>query len=105
MATCLACLTEWDLLKLILEELENLAPSTTIQSGSKAIGSGVDTVTVTFPEVFDHVPDVVVSISRPAAEDLIDVNIDEASISATGFTVSLGTHTGSANYKLKWIAN
>lgn len=77
----------------------------TLQSGSQNIGSGVDTISVTFPVAFAATPDVVLTISRPAAEDLIQVNIDDASLTTTGFTASLSATTGSANYKLKWFAN
>lgn len=79
--------------------------NTTLQSGSQNIGSGVSTISVVFGTPFLSVPDVVVSISRPAAEPLIDVNIDEASITVNGFTASLGATTDTANYKLKWMAN
>lgn len=79
--------------------------TSTLQSGSQAIGSGVDTISVVFPVAFAGVPDVVISISRPVAENLIQANIDEASITVNGFTASLGAATGSANYILKWMAN
>lgn len=79
--------------------------TTGLQSGSQAIGAGVDTISVVFPVAFTAVPDVVVSISRPVAEGLIDVNIDEASITVAGFTASLGATTPTANFRLKWFAH
>lgn len=82
----------------------SVVTNSTLQSGSEAIGSGVDTISVVFPTAFGVIPNVVVSISRPVAENMIEVNIDEASISGAGFTCSLGAATGSANYKLKWMA-
>lgn len=81
------------------------ATASTLQSGSQAIGSGVDTISVVFPVAYAVAPIVVASISRPVAENLIEFNIDEASITVNGFTASLGASTGSANYKLKWMAN
>jgi len=75
-----------------------------LQSGSTDIGNGVDTISVVFGTAFSGVPAVVVSISRPAGEDMISVNLDEASITAAGFTASLGATTASANYKIKWMA-
>lgn len=79
--------------------------NTTLQSGSQNIGAAVDTISVVFPVAFVALPDVVLTISRPAAEDLIYVNIDDASLTVAGFTASLSATTGSANYKLKWFAN
>lgn len=78
--------------------------ATDIQAGSQNIGSGVDTISVVFPVAFAVAPVVVASMSRPVAEGLIEFNIDQASITTTGFTASLGATTGSANYKLKWMA-
>lgn len=79
--------------------------TTGLQSERQAIGAGVDMVAVVFPTPFAAVPTVVASISRPAAEDLIPFNIDEASITVNGFTASLGATTGSANYKFNWLAH
>lgn len=79
--------------------------TSSVQSGSQAIGSGVDTISVVFPVAFGAAPDVIISISRPVAENLIHANIDSASVTAAGFTASLGATTGSANYVLTWIAN
>lgn len=79
--------------------------ASSLQSGSQAIGSGVDTISVVFPVAFGAAPDVIISVSRPVAENLIHANIDSASVTAAGFTASLGATTGSANYVLTWIAN
>lgn len=79
--------------------------TSTLQSGSQDIGSGVDTIAVVFPVAYAVAPVVVISMSRPVAESLIFVNIDQASITTLGFTASLSATTGSANYKLKWMAN
>lgn len=76
-----------------------------LQSGSQAIGSGLDTVSVVFPVAYAAVPTVVVSLSRPAADPIMEVNIDEASITVNGFTASLGGTTVDANYRLKWMAS
>lgn len=76
-----------------------------IQAGSADIGSGVSTISVTFPTAFSAVPIVVISISRPSGEDLIYATIDSASISTTGFTCSLSATTPTANFDLKWMAN
>lgn len=92
--------------KIIADSGVNISDVTLgLQSGSQAIGAGVDTIAVVFPTPFTAVPDVVVSISRPVAEGLIDVNIDEASITVAGFTASLGATTPSANFRLKWMAH
>lgn len=79
--------------------------SSTLQSGSQDIGSTVDTISVVFPIAYAAAPTVIASMSRPVAENLIYANIDQASITTTGFTASLSSTTGSANYKIKWIAN
>lgn len=81
------------------------AATSTLQSGSQAIGNGLDTVSVVFPVAFAAIPAVVATVSRPAADPLIDWNIDEASITVNGFTASLGATTPNGNYKLKWMAN
>lgn len=93
--------------KLIKDSGVNISDIVTeddLQAGSQAIGSGVDTISVVFPTVMTGVPVVLASMSRPAAEDLIFINIDEASITAAGFTASLSSTTGSANYRMKWMA-
>lgn len=77
----------------------------TIQKKSQAIGSGVDAISVVFPSAFASAPVVVASVSRPAGSDMIFVNIDEASITTTGFTAQLSSTTPDANYKLKWFAD
>lgn len=82
-----------------------VAGGSSIQSGNQAIGSGVDTISVVFPVAFAAAPDVIISISRPVAENLIYANVDRASVTTAGFTASLGSTTGSANYELTWIAN
>lgn len=79
--------------------------TSTLQAGSQAVTNGLDTVSVVFPVAYAAIPVVVASISRPVAESLIQVNIDEASITVAGFTASLSGAVGSANYKLKWMAN
>jgi len=97
-----------ELLRKILLGLPDISGgggSGNVQSGSQAIGSGVDTISVVFPVAYSGVPDVVISISRPVAENLIQANIDEASITTTGFTASLSATTGTANYRIKWMAN
>ena len=102
------CDTQYQLIFKILESLPFISGgggTSTLQSGSQNIGSGVETISVVFPVAFAATPDVVISISRPVDENLIYANIDDASLTATGFTVSLGAATGSANYKLKWMAN
>lgn len=76
-----------------------------LQSGSQDIGNGVDTISVVFGAAFGAAPTVVATISRPVAEGLIECNIDQASITVAGFTASLSSTTGSANYKIKWMAN
>lgn len=84
----------------------NISEITTgLQSGSQVIGAGVDTISVVFPTPFTSIPDVVATMSRPAAEPLVELNIDEASITVAGFTASLGAITPSANYRLKWMAH
>lgn len=96
-----------DLLRKILIGLPEIVisgGSGDCQSGSQAIGNGLDTVSVVFPTPFAVAPVVVVSISRPAADPLIEVNIDEASITVLGFTASLGATTPNADYRLKWMA-
>lgn len=84
-----------------------LQPATVsaLQSGSEAVANGTDTVTVVFPSAFVGTPSVVVTVSRPLGEFLIYANIDDASLTATGFTASLSGTVTSANYKLKWMAN
>lgn len=84
--------------------ISSVVTNTTLQSGSQAIGSGVDTISVVFGTVFASPPVVISTISRPSAEGIILVNIDEASITVAGFTASLTGLTGSANYRLKWMA-
>lgn len=78
--------------------------SSSMQAGNQNIGSAVDTISVVFPVAFAVAPVVVATISRPVAENLIECNIDQASITVNGFTVSLSATTGTANYKLKWMA-
>lgn len=78
--------------------------STDVEAGSQAIGAGVDTISVVFGTPFAVAPVVVATVSRPVAENLIECNIDEASITVAGFTASLSATTASANYKLKWMA-
>lgn len=82
----------------------SIVTNTTLQAGSQVIGSGVETISVVFPTPFAVAPVVVATISRPVAEGLIEVNIDEASITVAGFTASLSATTPSANYRLKWMA-
>lgn len=84
--------------------ISSVVTNTTLQAGSQAIGSGVDTISVVFPTPFAAAPVVVANMSRPVAESLLTVNIDKASITTLGFTASLGSTTDSANYFLEWIA-
>lgn len=84
--------------------ISSLVTNTTLQAASQDIGNGVDTISVVFGTAFAAAPVVVGTISRPVAENLIEVNIDQASITTLGFTASLSATTGSANYKLKWMA-
>lgn len=84
--------------------ISSVVTTSTLQSGSQAIGTGVDTISVVFPTPFSVAPVVVATMSRPVAESLIELNIDEASITALGFTASLSASTGSVNYRLKWMA-
>lgn len=79
--------------------------TSSVQSGNQAIGSGVDFISVVFPVAFAVAPDVIISVSRPVAENLIYANVDKASVTPLGFTASLGSTTGSTNYELTWIAN
>lgn len=116
--SCSCTVSEWDLLVAILEQdvasfdrLQQLiqvlsgSGGLSLQSGSQPIPLGVDTVSVVFPVPFASPPTVVGSISRPSTENLVEFNVDENSITALGFTASLGAATGSANYNLKWMAN
>ena len=84
--------------------ISSIVTNTSLQAGSQAIGNGVETISVVFPVAFAVAPVIVASMSRPAAEDMISFNIDEASITVAGFTASLGSTTTSANYRLKWMA-
>lgn len=84
--------------------VSSLVTNTTLQAGNQAIGSGVETISVVFGTAFGVAPVVVATISRPVAENMIECNIDEASVTVAGFTASLSSTTGSANYKLKWMA-
>lgn len=84
--------------------ISSIVTNTTLQAGSQAIGIGLATVSVVFPVAFAAAPVVLVSISRPAAENLIRVNVDEASVTVAGFSATLSAGVGSANYKLKWMA-
>lgn len=81
-----------------------IVTNTTLQAASQNIGSGVDTISVVFGTPFAVAPVVVATISKPVAENMIECTIDEASITTLGFTASLTAATGSANYKLKWMA-
>lgn len=84
----------------------NISEITTgLQSGSQAIGAGVETISVVFPTPMTAVPNIVPGISRPVAEPLITVNIDRASVTVNGFTASLGAVTPSVNYLLTWFAH
>lgn len=86
--------------------ISSIVTTTTLKSGSQDIGSGVSTISVVFAPAFSGVPtSIVATMSRPVAEDLIAINIDEASITAAGFTATLSGTTASANYKMKWMAN
>lgn len=86
--------------------ISSIITTSTFRSGSQAIGVGVDTISVVFVPALAGVPTAVVAtISRPVADGIIEVNIDDASITAAGFTASLAGTTPTANYKLKWFAN
>lgn len=84
--------------------ISSIVTTTTLQSGSQAIGAGVETISVVFGTAFAVAPVVIASMSRPVAENLLFVNIDEASITTLGFTATISGITGSANYRLKWMA-
>lgn len=84
--------------------ISSIVTNATLQAGSQVIGSGVDTISVVFGTPFASPPVVVATMSRPVAENMIELNIDEASITVAGFTASLSSTTGSANYRLKWMA-
>lgn len=75
-----------------------------LQAGNQAIANGSDTVSVVFPVAFAAPPNVVAIVSRPVAESIIDSNIDSVSVTAAGFTASLGGSATSANYTLYWFA-
>lgn len=84
--------------------ISSVVTTSTLQSGSQIIGAGVETISVVFGTAFALAPTVVASMSRPVAENLLFVNIDEASITVAGFTATISGITGSANYRLKWMA-
>jgi len=109
METPKCCDTQWELIYKILLSLPDIVPipptPSTLQTGVQSIGSGVSTISVVFPTAYASAPTVLGSISRPVAEDLIMMNIDQASITTTGFTATLSGTTTSANYKLNWMAN
>lgn len=84
----------------------DIITSAGFQGGTQAIGLGVDTISVVFAPAFAVAPvSVVATISRPAAEGLIETNIDKASITAAGFTATLSATTPSANYNINWMAS
>lgn len=101
--------SQWELLFKILQSLPSISTgggtTSTLQSGQQAIANGADTVSVVFPTVFAAVPDVTVTISRPSGEALIPVNINQDSLTVTGFTAELGGTTPSGNYFIHWFAN
>lgn len=77
----------------------------TRQSGKQAIGSGVDFVSVTFAIAFASAPVVTGTIGRNAGDSTLTANIDQDSISTTGFTVHFSSTTDNANYKFNWTAD
>ena len=101
--------SQWDLLRKILLGLPDIVPAppvaSTLQSGSQAIASGADVACVIFPTPFVGIPNVVATLSRDAADPVMELNIDEDSITATGFCVTLGGTTINANYVIQWMAN
>lgn len=76
-----------------------------LQSGSEPIGNGLDTVTVVFPIPFTVPPNVVAIISRTSGDPVIDVDLDQDSITTTGFDAKLASVTPNADYFLQWMAN
>lgn len=98
--------SQWDLLRKILLTLNETPTSvSTLQSGSQAIADGVDVACVIFPTPFVGIPNVVATLSRDAVDPVMELNIDEDSITATGFCVTLGGTTINANYVIQWMAN
>lgn len=114
---CYCGMSQLDILKLILEsdtaifdrlsQVITAASSSTsccTEAGINNIANGSDTVSVVFPVPFATVPTIQVSIARPVASPLIDVNIDRDSVTVNGFTASLGGSPASGDYRLHWMA-
>lgn len=74
------------------------------RSGTEAIGSGQDTVTIVFTDLgttgYALIP-VVMNYTDP---NPIFIPVTGVTKTMTGFEVSLGNPTDTANYVLEWVA-
>ena len=73
------------------------------QTGSRDLGSGDDTGTVTFSSAFSSTPVVTASILMPNANGAV-IAVGIHTVTTTGFHFSLSGPTPDANHKLKYIA-
>lgn len=84
--------------------ISSIVTNATLQAGSDAIGSGVDSIAVVFPTAFAAAPTVVATISKLTVENLIEVNIVTSTVTTLGFTAHLSATTPTANYRINWMA-
>ena len=79
--------------------------SSMIQRKVTAIGSGVDTITVTFDTPFGSLPVVAVSMQSPASGAAIFAWVRDGSVTTDGFIADLSGETPGTGYKLSWIVS
>lgn len=115
---CYCGMSELDILKLIFESDQAIfdrlsqvisaaaagGASCCAEAGIQALVNGSDTVSVVFPVPFASPPVVLVTISRNAALPLIDANVDRLSVTALGFSATLGAAPVGGDYRLNWMA-
>lgn len=102
----------WDLLKKILDRLNEMTGgggggggTSNAVMGEQSIGIGVDFVDVVFAVPFASAPHVVASISRPAGQFLIEMNVNQDSITAAGFRAELSATTPTTDFVIHYVAS
>lgn len=93
-------------LEQILADIANGGGSAaSLQVGSQAITNGQNTVTVTFSTTFASTPVVVATVSRISGDPDVYCDVNQDSISTTGFIATLSASVPNGNYKLTWMAS
>lgn len=101
------CDSQYELIRKILLSLPSISGGggdESLESGSERVVNGSSTLCIVFPTPFTSIPNIVVSLSRNVSDPVLEINIDEDSITVNGFCVTLSGAVTTENYVVHWMA-